>query len=141
MDGVTWFKDMLEGRFKIKYSILGSKPGLEKEGRILNRIIRVTDNGWEYEADQRHAEILINEMGFEANTKSVVTPGVKMSADDIVKWEEPISEGSVTRYRACAARAMYLAQDRSDIGYAVKEVFRGMAAPTEGDLSNLKRLC
>ena len=36
---------------------------------------------------------------------------------------------------------MYLAQDRSDIGYAVKEVSRGMPAPTEGDLNNTKKLC
>ena len=64
-----------------------------------------------------------------------------MSSEDMAKYDEQIPEQMVTKYRACAARAMYLAQDRSDIGYAVKEVSRGMAAPTEGDLNNLKKLC
>ena len=38
------------------------------------------------------------------------------------------------------ARANYLAQDRSDIGFAVKELSRSMAKPTECDMAKLKRL-
>ena len=43
-------------------------------------------------------------------------------------------------YRALAARANYLAPDRADIQYAVKEICRGMANPTRGDWRKLKRL-
>ena len=50
-------------------------------------------------------------------------------------------EGSeATQYRALAARANYLAQDRSDIQYAAKEICRGMARPTRGNLRDLRRL-
>ena len=38
------------------------------------------------------------------------------------------------------ARANYLAQDRIDIQYAVKELSRAMSVPTVGDWKDLKRL-
>ena len=36
----------------------------------------VTEDGLEYEADQRHAEILMRDMGMDESCKGVVTPGV-----------------------------------------------------------------
>lgn len=44
-----WFKGLLEARFEIKPSIVGHSVGLEGEARDLNRIVRATDNGREYE--------------------------------------------------------------------------------------------
>ncbi len=46
--------------------------------RILNRIVTVTENGLEYEADRRHAEILKRDMGIDESSKGVVTPGVRL---------------------------------------------------------------
>ena len=44
------------------------------EGRILGRIIRAAQGGnWEYEADPRHAEILIGELQL-AGAKGVQSP-------------------------------------------------------------------
>ena len=45
-----------------------------------------------------------------------------------------------TRFRAVAARANYLAADRPDIQYAVKEICRTMAKPVQGDWQKLVRL-
>ena len=45
-----------------------------------------------------------------------------------------------TRFRAVAAIANYLAADRPDIQYAVKEVCRRMAKPVEGDWQKLARI-
>ena len=45
-----------------------------------------------------------------------------------------------TMFRAAVARGNYLAQDRSDIQYAVKELSRGMSNPTQNDDKQLKRL-
>ena len=48
--------------------------------RILNRIVRITENGLRYEADPRHAEMIIKAMNLtSANTVS--TPGVKVPTD------------------------------------------------------------
>ena len=54
--------------------------------------------------------------------------------------DEKLPEKSAREYRALAARANYLAADRLDIQYAVKEICRGMANPTVGDKRKLKRL-
>ena len=45
-----------------------------------------------------------------------------------------------TTYRALATRSMFLAHDRTDIGFAVKELSRRMSAPREVDWKRLKRL-
>ena len=47
---------------------------------------------------------------------------------------------AATRFRAVAARANYLAGDRPDIQYALKEVCRKMAKPVRGDWQKLIRL-
>ena len=43
-------------------------------------------------------------------------------------------------YQSTAARLNYLALDRPDIGFGVKELMRRMARPTEQDLQVLKRV-
>ena len=45
-----------------------------------------------------------------------------------------------TRFRAVVARANYLAADRPDILYAVKEICRKMAKPVQGHWQKLVRL-
>ncbi len=53
---------------------------------------------------------------------------------------EVLGSADATLYRALAARANYLAQDRPDLQYAVKEIARRMARPTGSDWVLLKRL-
>ena len=60
-DSAMWLKGELEKVFDIKTSVVGRRSGLKKEVRVLNRVIRWTHEGWEYEADQRHAEIIVKE--------------------------------------------------------------------------------
>ena len=62
----------------------------------------------------------------------MVTPGVKITSQQ-VEGEQELPERDHTRFRAQAARANYLAADRPDIMYAVKELCRGMAKPTVGE--------
>merc|ERR1712079_979706 len=88
--------------------------------RILNRIITWGDDGIEYEADQRHAEIIIKQMGLREESRSVVTPGEKADTKQ-VQSERKLGPKETTLYRAMAARGNYLSQDRGDIKYAVKE--------------------
>ena len=53
---------------------------------------------------------------------------------------EPLGAAECTRYRSLVARANYLAQDRMDIQYSVKELTRRMSAPDSKDYEALKRL-
>ena len=95
-----------------------------------------TRDGIEYEADQRHAEIIVQHLGLTASSKSVNTPSVRMSNEN----EELLGKVESTTYRALVARANYLTQDRADIGFAVKELCRYMANPRKADSDKLKRL-
>ena len=42
---------------------MGLKEGESREERILNRVIRVSESGWDYEADLRQADLIIRETG------------------------------------------------------------------------------
>ena len=135
------FRTKLEERFKIKTQIVGhgGREDVQSEARVLNRIVRATEDGWEYEADQRHIEMLIDGLGL-GQAKGVCTPG-----EEEKKWEEEenkeeLSAEEARRFRGHAARLNYLAADRPDIAYSVKEVCRAMAKPTKGAWKKLKRI-
>ena len=104
----------------------------------MNRVIEWTPNGIKYEADQRHAEIIYQELGLKESSKGVVTPGIKQKPTK--REEQALGGREATRYRALVARANYLAQDRPDIGYATKELCREMSKPTIRGMEALKRL-
>ena len=103
--------------------------------------MRCTPQGYEYEADLRHAELISEEMGV-ANSKGVDTPGIKEDeeeGEDDGDVPSPPREES-TRFRGIAARANYLAADRPDIQFAVKEICKKMSSPAGRDWNKLKRL-
>ena len=80
---LRWLDAQLKGKYEIKSKYLGPTPheGQLQELRILNRVITWTDRGITYEADPRHAELLIQELQLDG-AKGVTTPGSK---DDVNK--------------------------------------------------------
>ena len=87
----------------------------------------------------KYLKDLLERLGLQ-EAKGVDTPGVHESRNDDEQLQEPLPEHQVTMFRACAARCNFLSLDRPDIQFSAKEVSRGMARPTEGDLLRLKRL-
>ena len=71
--------------------------------------------------------------------KSTATPGLKPVIDQL-KEDKPLSTDAHTAFRALAARANYLAQDRIDVQFSAKEVCRFMSSPTDTADAALKRL-
>ena len=133
-EDLKWLKAKLSARLEVRTTTVGTNAhdGEVREARILNRVTRVTPQGWEYEADQRHVDLIIQETG--ASSKGTLShPG----GDNKMWGEEGDSKELVgseaTRFRAVAARANYLSADRPDIQYSVKEVCRRIAKPVEGD--------
>ena len=61
----------------------------------------------------------------------VTTPGENAVRGQQEENEVELGPAEATNYRSIAARANYLAADRPDIMYAVKELCRGMAKPTK----------
>ena len=186
----------LEEKYKLKVEKLGRGPGEKAEIKILNKIVRETNEGIELEADPRHVEIAIKELGIEG-CKPATTPGCKdskrmeldgekMKQSDIRRrvqveidratksagttidaiadatesagsdkhWtdegdrEEPptvdedpeLGPAEARVYRGVAARFNYIAPDRADIAFAVKETARSMSAPKQSDMKKLRRL-
>ena len=139
---LKWLKSQLEGRFEMKTSIVGhsKSAGVVTEGKILNRIIRACDAGWEYECDQRHVEVMLEELDL-MNAKAVVTPGTDdVASDDVDAGDIPLEPSRATRYRALSARANYIAVDRADAQYAIKELCREMSSPCEESWIKLERV-
>ena len=118
----------------MKTEVIGhsGKEGVVKEARILNRVVKATSDGWEYECDQRHVEIIFEQLELQ-DANPLGTPGVE-DATTVGEEadEQPLPADLASLYRAITARANYIAQDRSDIQYAVKELCRRMSAPTAG---------
>ena len=72
-------RSTLEDKYQIKVDTLGKGTDCQSEVRILNTIVRYGDEGIEMEADPRHAEIVIKELGLK-NAKASRVPGTKAPA-------------------------------------------------------------
>ena len=80
---------------------LGTGPNDLKEMRVLNRIVRITEEGVLYEGDPRHAEMIIKAFNL-TDAKAVVTPGVKMGVDDDVNPDDVDSDAAAVIHRIIA---------------------------------------
>ena len=54
---------------------------MQKAIRIFNRIVEWLREGIDYEADQRHAQIIKEQLGMKLDSKGVVTPWAKGLTD------------------------------------------------------------
>ena len=206
---MQWLKGRLEASYEIKTSVLGPDRGECSEVRILNRVARWTSEGIEFEADPRHAEIIISQLGLR-DAKGVSTPGVRTAqgedkTDERKAEEQEEDEGNqedkkkrkaeerrrrwkdkrreeedrkerpegksaegvkdssqakdpaglkdrgktedaemspedATLFRSVVARANFLALDRPDLMFSVKEASRSMACPRHSDWQRIKRI-
>ena len=137
---LEWLKGQFEKKYIIKTHWLGPGGQHSREIKILNRIV-----GWDnvkgitFEADPRHAEIIIKQLKLE-DAKAVSTLGTKEEGRTKTDCEERLEEDQASQYRAIIARCNYIFLDRPDLSLAAKELARRMAKPTKGDWSKLKRL-
>ncbi len=100
-DDVQWVANQLAEKYTIKLrGVLGPNTELN-EITVLNRIIRWTRQGLEYEADPRHAEIIVNELGL-GMSKGISTPGTRQGR---VESGEPLDHQDPKLYRSLVARA------------------------------------
>ena len=106
-----WAK--IKEKFQSKHrGRLGPGPSDLKTIRILNRIVEWREEGIVYEADQRHVEICLKEMGLDESSREVTTPCDK-SLDDVKnsnalksgeEEDEKLEPSGATKYRAMTAR-------------------------------------
>ena len=132
---VIWLRKQLQSAYDIKCNIMGDSIDNVKEQKILNRIVTWTSKSLEYEADPRHAEIIIK---YAEDNKTSRIPGSKTDQDRELFAELTSDEAS--QYRAAAARCNFLAIDRPDIQFASKEASKYMSSPRECDWDMIRKI-
>ena len=138
IEDLEWTKGVLEAKYPLQSKGpfgIGSED--KKIAMILNRKVTWVENRVEFEADDVHVPKMLRDMKMES-CNPVQVPG---TADEPGGGDAPIEGGQAHVYRSVVARANYLAQDRPDIRYAVKELCRHMSQPSGRDWSRLKKLC
>ena len=131
---------MIKAKFDVKVQSLNpSQVGAEMI--ILNRRVLVTDDGYLYEPDGKHTQKVLKELNLkEDNSKGSGITGAKTVAGDEDLRGRPLDDDKARWYRSMAATLNYMAMDRPDRGYAVKELCRSMSSPSELDLQKLKKV-
>jgi len=138
------FGKILEEAYDVRMeALIGFGPHLGDQMKILNRFVKIDreNDRVTIEADQRHIEALIEELGLQ-QAKVAVTPRVKLTETQVQEREAtPLLQGSrITQFRSCTMRAKYLEADRADISESVKCLSQYMAKPREGHFNELTRL-
>ena len=75
---------------------------------MLNRIIRRVERGWVLEADPRHSELVIEQLGLD-DANGVITPGIREEEDVEEGGErsQQLEGNDITMVRRVAARCNY----------------------------------
>lgn len=137
-EDMKWCTQMMKDEYEVKVrGMLGPDRQDDKKISILNRCIEWKKNEIWYEADPRHAEILIRGLGLNKK-RTVVTQGFKVEIDEMS--DTHLDQSSATRYCQLIARCNFIAQDRPDIQHAVKEAAKGMSSPKKSDREKLLRI-
>ena len=120
--------------------VLGGQPGDDEEVTILNRRLTWRRGVIEYEADPKHVQAIIEDMGLTRESKGLEAPVEKEEVNEEASEDDnELLEGEeAKKFRGIAARGNYLSLDRADIQYATKEICRSMARPRKSSWKKLK---
>ena len=103
---LDWFEAELEGKYELKKGgRLGPAPTDTKELTVLNRVLRWTADGIEYEADPRQGERLVEGLGLDSGCKATATPGLKPLIEKLVD-DKVLSAEAHSVFRACSSRKL-----------------------------------
>jgi len=146
LEDSDWLLGVLRTVFIVKdRGCLGPGKKHLHELTCLHRVFRWAEgsDAIEYEADPRHAELLIEQLNLKpakkgGKVKAAASPGVdvKLTAETEADLEPEL----IDLFRSATMRAGYLALDRPDIAFAAKECARGMSQPLRRHFMYLKRL-
>lgn len=145
-----FYEDEPTPKFVCKMEALRSRhEDGEREGKFLRRKIRCTEEGWEYEADERHARNLLQRYALnDGSAQGAATPGVKPTREEVYfeneeerdVYDPPLQGGEVREHRGGVGTVGFLASDRLGIKYPVKEIQRDGARPRQSTRRKMKRL-
>ena len=97
------------------------------------------DKRYDAEGDE-FAEVTVKGRKIKVQQDGRPVTGMGCKAIPTIENEEELGGEESTLYRSVVARFNYLAPDRQDIQFAVRECAKGMAKPTAGGMVRLKRI-
>lgn len=119
--------------------MLGPTNDYYQQLKLFNRVVEWHgQRGIAYEADPRHVELVIGQFNLQYAI-AVTTPGARDEWRMKEDHEQLLGDKDATKFRAVIARCKYIAPDRFDIAYVVKELARGVPHPNNGDMQRLRR--
>ena len=146
-EDVAWLRNELQKVWLVEDKGILAPPGMtvcpnlgleiKQNMRHLNRLIKWTSSGITTEADPRHAELLMRDVGVTGS--KVTTPLAKPDRGSDIDEEPRLTCSQATWYRSNTMRLAYLSQDRPDLQRAVRELAKGMTEPTRSHEKMLKR--
>ena len=137
-EDLDWTKAVLANKYLVKVrNILAPEHQDNKVADILTRVVEWHDDELWWEADPRHVEML-EDVGLE-DCKPGAVPGTLRAEEQDGELE--LDWETAWKYRSIVARGNFLAQDRPDIRYTVKELCREMSCPKMRSWAALKKLC
>ena len=93
---IDWYETELAKHFELKLrGRLGAGCNGDNKIRILNKIVRATEHGLEYEANPRHVDLVAESLEI-TNAKSAASPGIK-NPDASTKCESKENEPQCDR--------------------------------------------
>ena len=145
---VDHIASVLAAKYDMRESYrLGFGAHCKSAARVLNRVVSLHfQNGRkvvQIEPDARHADLIIRTLGLDGDkTKTLSHPSAKPEDSDVerFKFSPVLPPESATSYRSNVMRASFVAQDRADLGEAVKRLAQHMSKPTVAAMEELKRL-
>jgi hypothetical protein len=119
--------------------ILGGAQKDKKEITILGRLVKWTERGITYEADERHRKVVMEHFGFKEGSRELGGNGDKDEKEEPGDDEE-LEKGEAKVFRGLAARLNFLSLDCPDLQFPTKGCAREMARPTRGSWRGMKKL-
>ena len=118
-DDLDWMSQKLNEKLElVQNARLG--PCYDSEATVLNRCVKNNDSGLTWEADPRHAELAVAELGLQAARPQTSPSGAKPNTP---RDHEELEPGGQKASHRVSARLAYLAVDRPDIAEATRVDF------------------
>ena len=139
---LKWFAEEMRKHYECTIRVLGLSKNDGRVVEVLVRLIIWQKNGKDemitYEANLRHVEVIVEDIGVE-HREPLTSPAVK-SAGAKKDDEEEFAKEKGSAFRPLCARAGYLAMGGPDVQFACEEVSSAMAAPNVKDWDESDRL-
>ena len=108
-----------------------SHPQLGSETKFLGKLLIKTERGFQVKPLAKLFDSLLSNAGMRSCAQ-VQTPGVR-SVSGVPNEEPKLGPAEHKQYRTIVGKLMFLANERPDIQYCVKECARGVQSPSVRD--------